>query len=212
MKNTHSLKLRMSKHRRLAFKPSEYQHRYELVLDNMNNAGLDALLVHCPENITYLTGYETPGYYGYHCLVIVRGQQPVLVGRRIEMRTNVPEFSWLTQTESVEDHQIPIESTSKIIEKLGMARRKIGIEKSSWFFPVSEYEALRARLPRADLRDGSGLIEAARLIKSEAEVRMIRRAVAIADKATLAGIRVTKAGTTEDRIAAAVYKKWCEEG
>ena len=212
MKNTHSLKLRMSKHRRLAFKPSEYQHRYELVLDNMKNAGLDALLVHCPENITYLTGYETPGYYGYHCLVIVRGQQPVLVGRRIEMRTNVPEFSWLTQTESVEDHQIPIESTSKIIEKLGMARRKIGIEKSSWFFPVNEYEALRARLPRADLRDGSGRIEAARLIKSEAEVRMIRRAVAIADKATLAGIRVTKAGTTEDRIAAAVYKKWCEEG
>ena len=41
---------------------------------------------------------------------------------------------------------------------------------------------------------------------------MIRRAVGIADKAALAGIRATRAGTTEDRIAAAVYKKWCEEG
>lgn len=206
------LKLRMNKHRRLPFKPAEYQRRYDLVLDNMKHAKLDALLVHSPENITYVTGYETPGYYGYHCLVIVRGEQPVLVGRRIEILTNVPEFSWLTSTAIVEDHRTPADVTAGVIEKLGMARRKIGVEKSGWFFPVDEYERLGSSLSRALLVDGSGLIEKARLIKSDVEVEMIRRSVAIADKAALAGIRATKPGVSEDRIAAAVYKKWCEEG
>ena len=212
MPATKPLKLRMNKHRRLAFKPAEYQRRYDQVLDNMKNAKLDALLVHSPENITYLTGYETPGYYGYHCLVIVRGEQPVLVGRRIEILTNVAEFSWLTKTVIVEDHHAPADVTADVIEKLGMGRRKIGVEKSAWFFPVNEYEHLQSRLSRARLVDGSGLIEAARLVKSDPEVEMIRSAVVIADKAALAGIRATKAGVSEDRIAAAVYKKWCEEG
>ena len=212
MPTSKTLKLRMNKHRRLAFRPAEYQRRYDLVLDNMKAAKLDVLLVHSPENITYLTGYETPGYYGYHCLVIARGEQPVLVGRRIEILTNVPEFSWLTKTAIVEDHRTPIDVTAGVIEKLGMGRRKIGVEKSGWFFPVTEYEDLQTRLSRARLVDGSGLVEAARVVKSDAEGEMIRRSVAIADKAAIAGIRATKPGVTEDQIAAAVYKKWCEEG
>ena len=28
------------------------------------------VLVHSPENICYLTGHETPGYYVYQCLVV----------------------------------------------------------------------------------------------------------------------------------------------
>ena len=212
MSQSKPLKLRMNRHRRLPFKPAEYQRRYDQILDNMKRAKLDALLVHSPENITYVTGYETPGYYGYHCLVIVRGAQPILVGRRIEILTNVPEFSWLTSTAIVEDHRKPADVTAGVIEKLGMARRRIGVEKSGWFFPVDEYESLGSSLPHARLVDGSGLIEAARLVKSDAEVEMIRRSVAIADKAALAGIRATKPGVSEDRIAAAVYKKWCEEG
>ena len=206
------LKLRMNLHRRLPFTRAEYQRRYDLVMDNMKGAGLDVLLIHGPENITYLTGYETPGYYGYHCLVLVRGEQPVIIGRRLEIVTNVPEFSWLTRTVLVEDHRTPVDVTARTLEKLGVARRKIGVEKSGWFFPVNEYEALQTRLPRVRLVDGSNLVEGARMIKSNAEVEMIRKAVAIADKSAMAGLRATRAGTTEDKIAAAVYKTWCEQG
>ena len=81
-------RLTMNLHRRLPFSREEYERRYDTVLENMERAGVDALLVRSPENITYLSGYETPGYYGYHCLIIARGQQPVLVGRRLEIETN----------------------------------------------------------------------------------------------------------------------------
>ena len=34
----------------------------------MATAGIDALVLHGPENIYYLSGYQTPGYYFYLAL------------------------------------------------------------------------------------------------------------------------------------------------
>jgi Xaa-Pro dipeptidase len=203
--------LKMTQHPRLPFTLEEYKRRYDVVLDNMKRAGLDALLVRGPENITYLTGYETPGYYGYHCLVVARGQMPVLVGRKLEL-TNVPEFSWLTETAPVEDHHVPVEVTIRTIERLGLAGKRIGIERGGWFFTVNEYEAIKGALPRATYLDATTTVEEARMIKSEAEVKIIKKAVAIADKACLAGIKAMKPGVTEDQIAGALHKVWCEQG
>ena len=203
--------LTMNEHRRLPFTLAEYQRRYDIVLDNMKRAGVDALLVRGPENITYLTGFETPGYYGYLCLILARGEQPLLVGRWTEL-TNVPEFSWLVRTVIVQDHHVPVDVTIKTLKKMGLERRKLGVEKAGWFFTVDEYEALTGALPRARFIDCSKVVEEARMIKSEPEVEMIRQAVSITDKACMAGIRATKPGVTEDEIAGALHKVWCEQG
>ena len=211
-KNPPPVRLRMNMHNRMAFSREEYERRYRLVIDGMRAAKVDALLVRSPENITYLTGYETPGYYGYHCLILVSGHQPVLVGRRLEVGTNVPEFSWLTKIAYVEDYDIPVEITIKTVSKLGLARKRLGIEPDGWFFTVNEHKALTEALPRARFVDCSALVESARMIKSPAEVKVMRKAVAIADKACLAGIRATRPGVSEDDIAAAVYKTWCAAG
>ena len=205
-------RLSMNLHRRLPFRREEYERRYDAVLRHMEGAGVDALLVRSPENITYLTGYETPGYYGYHCLVLARGQQPVLVGRRLEIETNAPEFSWLTRLAPAQDHHVPVEVTSRTIEKMGLSRHRLGVEKNGWFFTVQEYEALNGLLPHARIVDASDTVEAARLVKSDVEVAMIRKAVSIADKACLAGIEATRAGRSEDEIAGDLHREWCAQG
>ena len=70
-------------------------------------------------------------------MVIARGEPPVLVGRRMEIISNEPELSWLTSSGIVEDHRTPVDVRAGVIEKLGMARRKIGVEKSGWFLPIT---------------------------------------------------------------------------
>ena len=84
----------MITHARLGFSLEEYLRRYELVLAAMAERGLDALCMRSPENITYMTGYETPGYYKYHCLVMGPGFDPVLILRRFES-LNIPEYAWI---------------------------------------------------------------------------------------------------------------------
>jgi Xaa-Pro dipeptidase len=120
--------LQMREHDRLGFTLGEYQRRYDHVLANMKDAGVDILVIRSPENICYLTGHETPGYYGYHCLLVSAQEEPVLVVRRIE-EINAPEFSWLTRTVPVEDYQYPFEFVIEELKKMNADNACIGVEK-----------------------------------------------------------------------------------
>jgi len=202
--------MEMKGHERLGFSLDEYRRRYESVMRGMRELGVDALLVRGPENICYLTGYETPGYYKYHALLLSQ-DEPILVLRRFE-EPNAWEFSWLTRTAPVDDHENPSLVTARTLERMGLADKRIGVEKSGWFFSVDEYETLRSVLPRATLVDASSAVERARVVKSDAEIAMMRRAARIADRATQAGIDAVQAGRSEDEVAAEVHRVAILEG
>ena len=51
--------------KRLAFGLDEYRQRLANVRQQMATREIDTLLVNTPENIFYLSGHRTPGYYVY---------------------------------------------------------------------------------------------------------------------------------------------------
>ncbi len=171
--------MEMRGHDRLGFSLAEYRRRYDAVMQHVRGLGVDGLLVRSPENICYLTGYETPGYYKYHGLIL-SADEPVLVLRRLE-EPNAWEFSWLARTAPIEDHEHPVEVTARVLERLGLADKRLGVEKAGWYFSVEEYEGLRAALPRASLVDSTGAVWKARVVKSAEEIAVMRRPARIAD-------------------------------
>jgi Xaa-Pro dipeptidase len=202
--------MEMKQHDRLGFSLAEYRRRYDAVREGMRRLGVDALLVRSPENICYLTGYETPGYYKYHGLII-SADEPVFVLRRFE-EPNVWEFSWLARTVPIDDHQHPVQVTAEALERLGLGDKRLGVEKSGWYFSVEEYEALRTSLPKATMVDATSVTWKARVVKSDEEIGMMRRAARIADAATRAGIDAVAVGRTEDQVAAEVHRVAIEQG
>ena len=197
--------LRMNQHDRLAFSLGEYRRRYDAVLAGMQTRDIDVLLVRSPENITYLTGYETPGYYGYHCLILPSDQDPVLVVRLVEL-TNAWEFSWLDETQPVLDHEVPYELTLAVLRRRGLADKRLGVEKTGWFTPIAEYEAVTAALPDATLIDGSGIVEAARVVKSEEEIELMRHCAGMLDQGAAGGLEMVREGVNENDIAAEIHR------
>jgi Xaa-Pro aminopeptidase len=195
----------MNRHGRLGFTLDEYLRRYELVLGQMQARGLDALCLRSPENITYVSGYETPGYYKYHCLVIAPGLDPVLILRRFES-LNVPEYSWLTKHVPVDDWEPPPSVTASVLKTLGLEGKRIGVEKQGWFYTVEEHESLVSQLPRTTLVDAIQILWDARMVKSDEEIDMMRRSATIADLAMQAGIDVATAGVSDDLINAEVNR------
>lgn len=206
------LSVKMSQNDRIPFSQGEYLRRLDHVIAGMASKGVDALLVRGPENITYLTGYETPGYYGYHCLVLSRTEKPTIIGRKVEVISNAPEFSWLADMVFIEDHETAEQVVTDVLAELGLADKKLGVEKAGFFFTVREFEALKSGLPNAAFVDCSHVVEEARMVKSNEEVEMIRRAALIADAAIQAGIDAVAPGVSEDQIAGALHKAWCEAG
>jgi len=189
----------MREHERLPFSLAEYRRRYGLVLDLMKAQNIDVLLVRSPENLTYVSGFETPGYYKYHCLIVAPGVEPVFVLRRFE-ELNIPEYSWLTRHVPVDDWEDPPSVTARTLKGLGLDHATIGVEKGGWFYTVGEHETLTAELPKARIVDATKIVWDARLRKSGEEIEMMRRSAAILDLAMQAGMDAAGPGVTDDHV------------
>lgn len=191
--------------RELAFSPAEFKSRVAGVRRRMAALDLDALVVSTPENIYYLSGYNTPGYYMQQCLILPASGEPIIVCRGTE-EMNVFATSWLKRSDSYADDVPPVVKFGETLIGDGFSRARIGVEKNSWFLTVGTYEKLQAMLPDAKFVDGSMLVENGRMIKSEAEIALIRKAAGIACAATQAACEIIRPGITEDDVAAEVNR------
>ncbi len=196
--------LPMLLHDRLAFSPEEYVRRYDVIQAAMAKEGLDAVLIRGPENITYFSGYETPGYYRYHCIVVPRTGEPVFLVRDFEW-INSPEFAWSTKLTKVYDWNHPPSVTVNVLRQLGLGSgKRIGVEKQSFFYTVDEHETFARELSGNTFVDATPILWNARMIKSAEEVAVMRRSAAIVDKAMLAGYQASRPGVSGDHINAVV--------
>jgi Xaa-Pro dipeptidase len=167
----------------------------------MKNRDLGLLVVSTPENIYYLSGYHTAGYYCSQFLLVPLTGDPVHITRGTE-ETNARALSWIDQTTSYMDHELPVELLAAQIEQAGYAAGVIGIEKISWFLTISDFEKLQGILPKATYKDASMIVENARVVKSDHEIEYIRKAARIAEAGMDAAIGAIREGATENEVAA----------
>ena len=182
-----------------AFPASEYEHRLTRVRSALAGKGLDAALFTGPENIFYLTGQQTPGYYTFQCLLVPAEGEPVFLLRQLE----VPNFLRNTFLESYEaygDGSTPAGLVVEALKKRGLATKRVAIEKGGWFLPISFYEALCAVMPK--LEDATGIVEPMRRVKSPAEIAKIEGSCRHADAGITAGLAAIRPGVTENDIVA----------
>jgi Xaa-Pro dipeptidase len=170
----------------------------------MAERGVDVLLLTTPENIYYLSGYQTTGYYIYQALLVPRGGAPQFVVRKFEM-TNVQAISWLKDGLAVEDTEDPLDVTARAVELCGGREGTVGFEDRGFFLPPAILDGLRSRLQRARFVPAGGLVEACRLVKSPAEIACIRKAAAAAVAGLRAGLPEVRPGRTENHVAGAIY-------
>jgi Xaa-Pro dipeptidase len=187
-----------------SFALDEYRGRLDRVRRTMVERGIDVLLLTTPENIYYLTGYQTTGYYVYQALVVPRAGAPRFVVRKFET-PNVQALSWLKDVCPVEDTEDPLDVTARGVEQCGGREGTIGFEDRGFFLPPAILEGLRSRLPRARLVPAGGIVEGCRVVKSPAEIACIRKAAAAAVAGVKAGLPEVRPGRSENHVAGAIY-------
>ena len=92
------------------FSLDEYRRRLDALRVRMEARGVDLMLVHAPENLYYLTGYQTPGYYWYQTLAVPIDREPVFITRLLEA-TNVEHLSWVEDSRPYGDSDDWVEAT-----------------------------------------------------------------------------------------------------
>ena len=139
--------------------------------DLLAKAGIDVMIVTGPENIFYLTGQQTPGYYTFQALVLPVEGDPVFVIRQLEY-FNFIANTFITDAEIYQDGDDPVGFLIDVIQAGGWAAKRVAIDKRGWFLPIAVYETLQETLGTID--DGAGVVEQLRMVKSPPRSRNSR--------------------------------------
>lgn len=189
----------------LPFSDGEYARRLAGLQAAMAEAGLDVFVSFTPENLYYLTGNDSPGYYFYLACVVTRDGPPVNVLRRIEA-TNTLWRSWSRRVVPYGDRDDPVAATLFLLDEIGIAGKRVGLEAESFFVTPKRYAALAAGIAaRNATAVEAQLVEPLRLIKSDEELACIRRAARIVETSMRAAIGASREGVTENDVAAATW-------
>lgn len=152
---------------------------------------LEYLLVSNPLDVAYLTGF-------------LGGDSYLIVGPSSEKPRLISDFRY---EEELAPHRDLVEviirarsMAEAVAEVLSGVTGRIGFQADS--MTVHEQGGLESRIGAAKLEATSGLIAGLRAVKDEHEVKLIRKAVKIQQKALEATLKKLKPGRTELEIAA----------
>jgi ectoine hydrolase len=195
------------------FPKSEYLARLGRVKAAMAEAGIDTLCAADPASLNYLTGYDGWSFYVHQFVVVMDDrEEPLWVGRamdapgaaltsflRADSIVPYPE----THVDSDERH--PAAFLAAEIAKRGRGSGRIGVELDCWYYTARTHAELARDLPDARFADASRLVAWARIVKSPAEIAMMRGAAAIVSEAMRVGMDAVAPGVREcDAVAAIV--------
>lgn len=195
-----------------AFPRSEYVARLARVKEAMAEAGMDTLVVADPASMNYLTGYDGWSFYVHQFVVVMDDrEEPLWVGRAMDapgaaLTTFLAADSVVPYPESYVDstERHPASFLAAALLARARGRGRIGVELDSWYYTAKTHAALSAGLPDARFVDASRLCAWARIVKSPAEIAMMRGAAAIVSRAMAVGMEAVAPGVRENDAVAAI--------
>jgi Xaa-Pro dipeptidase len=191
---------------RKAFERSEYQARLDRLQERMDELGLEAMLVSAPENIFYLSGYQTKAVFTLQFVLVRRTGLPFLFTRQMEIANaeRALKDGLLDSFAVYQDDEDPLEASAKLVAARVGAGSRIGAELGSWTMPAARAETLRRVCDRLEWSDCTGLVDRMRLVKSPAELAVMQEAAGHTAAIAAKAMETIAPGRTENDVTQAV--------
>lgn len=185
------------------FARAEMEERVSRLRARMAQLHVDLALFDEMEALFWLSGYANSENRWRACLVPAEGE-PFFLIRALDAGA-LRERTWLSDIATYRDWDDPMASLAAAAAERGFAAATIGLDHYSYGMPLARFARLQAALPRARFVDIGRAAWELRLTKSPAEIALLRRAAAIADKAITAAAAVCQPGRSQrEAVAAAI--------
>ncbi len=194
----------------MLFEKQEYQRRIRKTQEMMDRNGMELLLITDPANMNYLTGYDGWSFYVHQGVILfVDDETPFWFGR--EQDSNGARLTtWLPDEHicGYPDEYVQSRYTHTMRWVADWLRgrqadhKRMAVEMDGYWFSAKMYVTLDQELPRATLMDGTNLVNWARVVKSEAEIKYMRQAAQICAKVMQIAVDGIEVGRWEKDVAA----------
>lgn len=187
----------------LSFPETVYSERLDLVQQDLLARGLSGAIIFDPENMYWLTGYQTIGYFTFQAMYVPTIGKPVLVTRVVnrDMALALPTIGDAVAIFDTQDH---IEMLAQYVSQQPRKGR-IGLETTSRYLNVNDYVRLNDQL-QTMLVPWTGVVEPRRMVKSAAELDRMRQAARALEAGMQEALGTIAVGKTDNDLAAALYR------
>ncbi|WP_407114624.1 M24 family metallopeptidase [Bradyrhizobium sp. LMG 9283] len=199
--------------RTLHFELTEFNIRLGAVKAEMAKRGLDILLVSEPPNLNYLTGYDAYSFYTPQmAIVALDSEEPIFITRGMD--TTSAKMTTYLSDDSIRgfpdnyvnsSEQSAYEYVARVVKEIGGEKATVGVEMGGYYYSARAHADLVKALPQATFVDADLLINWIRLVKSPAELALMRQAGQIGDLMLKRGIETAQPGVRECDVVAAIY-------
>lgn len=189
----------------MTFPFEEYERRVNELRRRMQERLLDAVVITDPENLMYLTDYQTSGYSFFQALVVPLEKEPFMVTRKLE-ESNIFARTWVEHSRPYPDSGDAIQMLYSALNEFGLAKSGVGYERNSYFFPAYQQDRMHTTFIHTELRDCFGIVEEGRLQKSPAEIEVMKKAAVATEAGMRAGFETVAEGATENEIGAEICR------
>ncbi|KAJ8115111.1 hypothetical protein OPT61_g3169 [Boeremia exigua] len=193
--------------RDLWFSEEEFKQRQTRALDLLKRENLDGFLITKQETLYYLTGYDTSGYVFFQAMYFHNDGSMKLI-------TRIPDLRQALHTSTLRKEDIiirpdnaelsPVALVPQVLKDFGInsTSKRIGYEPDSATMNLRVGKLLEEAISGlCTLVDHSYLFGLEmRILKSESEMRKIRKAAYLVDFAFIRGLKVAKEGAYEGDV------------
>ncbi|MBY5987246.1 M24 family metallopeptidase [Roseovarius atlanticus] len=201
----------------LPFTPVEYDRRLKRARAAMEERGLDAVFITDPSNQNWLTGYDGWSFYVHQGAILTMDGPPLWWGRHMDMlggrRTCWMENDFILGygdhfVQSTERH--PMQDLAEVLKRYGLETATIGVEMENYYYSAKAHAVLCAEMPNAKIVDATTLVNWQRIVKSDEELVLIRKAARISEKVMRTAIDMAEPGLRKNDLVASILKAGIE--
>jgi Xaa-Pro dipeptidase len=203
------------------FSLAEFSDRHRRVREQMEQNGLDTLVIFHPGNLNYLVGFRGKSYQDFQCLLFPREEGPLTF---IVRHSDVPELERGTLADEVigyvglegvrsdtenghgarrsyagRDAEDGLQAFARVLRDARYATGRVGVEAPQYYLSPRDHRAVLTSVGDRAV-DASDLVARTRLTKSPAEIDMMKRAAGITDAAMEATRAAIAVGLSEFEI------------
>ncbi|MFX0074738.1 MAG: M24 family metallopeptidase [Candidatus Hermodarchaeota archaeon] len=186
----------------------------------LNDYDIDLIIASSPVNVFYTSGLPVTHVAPNPILYVLSNQYPNLAMVRRDgeecaliwsLYDSVEEFSWIPPSEvlRVGSLDAAVKVLLKKIDEWELGNKTIGLES---YMPRYQSEALQKQFPNATFIDADDAFIDMRLVKTEEEVRRIRKSTEVAEKAIEACIEATKLDMKDTELLQIARRTIVDEG
>ena len=198
----------------MLFEKQEYKDRLKKVKIDMQKKGIDLLVSHDPANMNYLTGYDAWSFYYAQCVLVNLNEEEPICFVRAQDGGGAYIKTYLKNQNIIEyDEKYihtwplhPYQYLVEVIKKKKWDNLNIGLEMDSHYFTAFCYETIKKGLPNAKLIDAERLVNWVRVIKSNAEIKLMQSAARIVESGMKTAFKSINPGIRQCDAVAEIQK------